>query len=191
MTISSWFGLERDGEVLARVLVQAREDLLVHAPRPGPACAPGRRGRGPRRSPRGSRAPPARSGPCPRGGAGRPRGRRAADSGCIGRRGRDPPWEAVRRDRATPVEPGSARLRWYARRRAGCGSARPRRGRSPTTNAGGIWKPTYLMSRSDFCRPSFTSSATISSDAGWRASRFRRRYASVRPESTMSSTIRT
>ena len=57
-------GLERDREVLRRVLVQPGEDLLVHVGDARRACARARRGRGPRRSPRGSRAPRARSGPC-------------------------------------------------------------------------------------------------------------------------------
>ena len=81
------------------------------------------------------------------------------------------------------------RSRRTRRCRAGCGSARRRRGRSRRRTSGGMRKPTYFRSRSTRCRPSFTSSAHTSSDAGPRAARFLRRYASVRPESTMSSTI--
>ena len=62
---------------------------------------------------------------------------------------------------AVPMErrPASARAGVLDDVGRGSGTARPRRARSPRRTSGGIGNPTYLMSRSDFCSPSFTSSA--------------------------------
>ena len=52
--------LEGDGEVLGGVVVEARRRSRRTCGRPAPACRRGRHGRGPRRWPPGSPAPPAR-----------------------------------------------------------------------------------------------------------------------------------
>src|SRR4051812_5905354 len=55
----------------------------------------------------------------------------------------------------------------------------------------GISKPVKRIGSSTLRRDGLVRSAQTSSDAGLRAPRFRMRYCSVRPESTMSSTIST
>src|SRR3954466_9523250 len=58
-------------------------------------------------------------------------------------------------------------------------------------NRSGISKPVKRMGSSTLRREGLVSRAQTSSEAGLRAPRLRMRYCSVRPESTMSSTIST
>src|SRR3954468_16481406 len=58
-------------------------------------------------------------------------------------------------------------------------------------NRSGISKPTYRGTTSTLRRSGLVSSEQTSSEAGLRAPRLRIRYCRVRPESMMSSTIRT
>ena len=77
------------------------------------------------------------------------------------------------------------------RRRASCGSARRGRARSRSRTGWGSRSPHTCVLRSTFWRSGLISSAQTSSERGLRPARLRSRYCSVRPESTMSSTIST